>query len=441
MLAAPRKWLSPVVAAFCLTTPFGLAENKPRSISASRQFLVYGGDVRLRGAVCDLAERLKSNLLHLLELRDGWKTPLIVNLEYPQANFPDAPPTRLEVSQLGYGLKLQLNLVLTRVLQGCEVERELLGAILVEMIYRGRENIAPGTAYVAPPDWFLDGMLALRPGEDRGENIQLLESLFAASRIARLEEVVRQERAKLGPASRQLYAAYSQALLQLLFEAPEGRRRIWRFLLDLPDAPNDPMANLIVHFPETLGRAPGKWWALSVAKLAASSRHEILSAAETASTLHHLLEFPIAGRDGKTRRYSLGDYPHFLKLPAARPVLERVSRQLLLLAARAHPSYHAIVQEDYDLAQLLARGKTRGVADRLDRVASYQKLIERQAREIDDYLNWYEATQLKTMSGAFTQLLQNDRGENERPRRRDLISTYLDSIELEIQCERENVER
>ena len=33
--------------------------------------------------------------------------------------------------------------------------------------------------------------------------------------------------------------------------------------------------------PETLGHAPGKWWALSVAQLSAMDRYEILSATDT----------------------------------------------------------------------------------------------------------------------------------------------------------------
>jgi len=37
-----------------------------RSISPSRQFVIYGGDAKLRGAVSGLAEETKSNLLALL---------------------------------------------------------------------------------------------------------------------------------------------------------------------------------------------------------------------------------------------------------------------------------------------------------------------------------------------------------------------------------------
>ena len=59
-------------------------------------------------------------------------------------------------------------------------------------------------------------------------------------------------------------------------------------------------------------------------------------------------------------------------------MLRQVGEQLLLLGARAHPSYRAIVQEDYELAEMLARGKTRRLPERLERVASYRAVVERQ---------------------------------------------------------------
>jgi hypothetical protein len=407
---------------------------KPSSTSTSGQFLVFGVDTLGRGALCDLAERTKSNLLHLLDERDNWKTPLLINLDYPQANFPDVSKTRLQVSQLGFGLKLQLNLLVTRDPQGQSVQREILRAILIEWIYRNRENIAAGTPYVSPPDWLLDGFLGLEAGNEASENAQLLQTVVAANKIAPPEEVVKQPRLQLDTASRRLFDAYSQALVQLLLDNPDGRQKLVQYIIDLPAAPNDALADLRVHFPETLGHAPDKWWDLSVARLSASNRYEILSAAETGKSLDRLLHFRIARRDGKTQEYSLGDYASFRKLPAYRRVLKQVGRQLLLLSARAHPSYLAILQEDCELTDLLARGQTKWVRERFDRVESYRSVIERQASEIDDYLNWYEATQLKTISGAFNQVLKNERSDEEiQPHRRDPISVYLDSVEMQMQ--------
>ena len=417
-----------------LTIATCIYADKPRSVSTSRQFLVYGAEVALRGAVCNLAEQTKANLLHLLQQRDNWKTPLLINLDFPQANYPDAPPARLEVSQLGYGLKLQLNLLVTREIRARETQRELLRAILIEMIYRDRENIAAGVPYVSPPDWLLDGVLRLQPGQDQDESAQLLQTVVSANKIAPLENVVRQKRDQLDTASRRLFEAYSQALVQLLLEAPDGRKKLMRYLRDLPDAPNDAWADLRVHFPEALGRAAAKWWSLSVAQLSATGRHELLSATETAKQLDRLLHFSILGRDGKVQEYSLGDHLKFRRLPGAREVLKQVEQQLLLLSARAHPSYRPIVEENCEIAELLASGKTRQVRPRLDRLVIERAAVDRRTQEIDDYMNWFEATQLTTMSGAFADLLKDpDAAEASLARRRDPISVYLDSIEQEVQ--------
>ena len=432
-----RKPFSFFVLLVSLNISGAIAAGKPRSTSTSRQFLVYGADVTVRGAMCDLAERTKSNLLRLLDLRDSWKTPLIINLDYPQANLPDAPAARVDFSQLGYALKLQLNLLVTKEIRGDEVQRQLLRVILLEMMYRNRGNIAPGTPYVAPPDWLVNGVIELRPGRDSNDDAKLLQTMVAAQKITPLDDLVRQRREQLDAPSRQLHDAYSMALLQLLLDAPGGQRKIAQFIADLPDAPNDAMANLKTHFPETLGRSPNKWWVLSVAHLSASDRHEILSAEETSSRLDHLLTFSIPSPDGTKKEYSLGEYEIFRKLPAHRKVLGKVSQQLLLLGARAHPSYRPIVQEVYELADSIAQGKLsraklNKMHGRLDRVASYRQVIQRQQSEVDDYLNWYEATQTKTMSGAFSQLLEAAKSADEpQPRRRDPISVYLDSIEVE----------
>ena len=438
MPALPRI---PAALAFllCLAHPVPSPAGKPLSISTSRQFRVYGADMALRGEICGLAERTKSTLLGILDQHDNWKTPLVINLDSPQANFPDAPAPYLDVSQLGYGLKMQLNLLVTGEMTGRDVQRQLLRAILIELMYRDRGDIAVGTPYFAPPQWLVEGVLALQPGGDPDENAQLLQSMVGANKIAPLEDIVRQARAPLDAPSRRLFAAYSEALLQLLREAPEGKQKLRQFIRDLPNAPSDAMADLGAHFPKTLGRSRDKWWALGVAHLAASNRSEALSASETAALLDRYLRFPIDGPDGRIRRYSLGEYQSFRKLPGYRGVLKELGRQLLLLGARAHPFYRAIVQEDYELTSLLARGKTHRVSERLNRVASYRAVVEQRAAAIDDYLNWYEATQLKTMSGDFATVLKDARAaESSLPRRRDPISVYLDSIEIECSSDREH---
>ncbi|HEY1583268.1 MAG TPA: hypothetical protein VGF73_09245, partial [Chthoniobacterales bacterium] len=422
-----------LAALLCLTNGICFAGGKERSTSTSRQFLVYGADVQVRGAICDLAEEMKSNLLRLLDLHDDWKTPLVVNLEYPQANLPDVVPAPLEVSQLGYGLKLQLNLFVTKTPRTRATEESLLRAILLEFMYRDRGNVPAGTPYVTPPDWLIAGVLGLEPERSSDADAELLQTVVAANKIQPLDEVVIQRRAQLDLPSQTFFDAYSRALVELLLDAPDGHAKLTKYLSDLPIAPNDAMADLRVHFPDTLARSPSKWWALSVARLSATDRFEILTAAQTAEQLDRVLHFSIPAPGGKEREYSLGDYEKFMKLPGYKPVLQLVSRQLLLLSSRSHPSYRPIVQEDYQLADLIAHGRTHRLDEHLARVASYRDVVEKQATAIDDYLNWYEATQIKAISGAFTQMLEEPKTNDASSRRRDPISVYLDSVEMEME--------
>ena len=85
-----------------------------RSASPSGQFVIYGGDAAWRGAVSALAERTKANLLAVLQRRDQWGAAIVVNLQSPAANLPEIPATALRFSQTGSGLKLQLDLTISR---------------------------------------------------------------------------------------------------------------------------------------------------------------------------------------------------------------------------------------------------------------------------------------------------------------------------------------
>ena len=52
--------------------------------------------------------------------------------------------------------------------------------------------------------------------------------------------------------------------------------------------------------------------------------------------------------------------------------------------------------------------------------------------DIDDYMNWFEATQLNSKSGVFADYLKAA-GESAEPKRHDALSVYLDAIEQQIQ--------
>jgi hypothetical protein len=402
-----------------------------RSVSPSRQFIIYGADAASRGAASELAERTKANFLALLRRPDRWKTPVIINLQLPQANLPKIPAAGLRFSQTGFGLKLQLDLTIARDVDGSLVERALLRAILLEMIYRNQPDIAEGTRYVQPPDWLLDGALALTPGRDRGP---LVEALLLPDKIIPLEELLRPGRiSELDSPARLLYRAYSFALVQLLVDATGGPEQLVRYIDNLSRSSTDPLSDLKAQFP-TLDGSAEKTWRSSVARLRATQSYQLLTFAETERRLGELLRVRISDPGHATRIVQLDDLSQRKILPVEIAAIAALSPDLLLLAARANPILRPIVQEYQQIASLLVKGKRKGLTARLAQLqASRAKLITRMT-EIDDYMNWFEATQSKTKSGAFADYLKAVQGQNEaRPRRRDALSVYLDAMEEQFQ--------
>ena len=54
--------------------------------------------------------------------------------------------------------------------------------------------------------------------------------------------------------------------------------------------------------------------------------------------------------------------------------------------------------------------------------------------DIEDTLNWFEATQMNVKSNAFSSYLKKSKAwENETPPRTDQISRALDAVEAELQ--------
>ena len=106
------------------------------STSPSRQFVIYGADAKIRGAISGLAEQTKTNLLGLLRERDNWKTPVVINLQPQLANVPDIPAADLRFSQTGFGIKLQLDLIISRNIDVSLVERELPLPLAAQVLLR-----------------------------------------------------------------------------------------------------------------------------------------------------------------------------------------------------------------------------------------------------------------------------------------------------------------
>jgi hypothetical protein len=399
------------------------------SVSPSQQFIIYGAEASSRGAISELAESTKANLLALLRRPDEWKTPIVLNLQWPRANLPEMPPAALYFSQTGFGLKLQLDLTITPNVDRALLERALLRAILLEMMYRSEPQVAPGTVFVEPPDWLLDGVIALSPGRDR---TPLIEALTVSEKITPFEEFLRQRRtlSELDSPARQLYRAYSLALVQLLVDETNGRARLARYIANLVRASNDPLADLRLQFPELTAQEAGKIWKSEIARLRTAQQHELLSFAESERSLDELLKAKISPDVSSSGSGQLSDLAQRKLSQSVIAALNRLNLNLLLLAARANPVLRPTIQEYQRIVRSIAAGKHRGTVVHLARVEATRAKLAARMSEVDDYLNWCEATKSKTKSGVFASYLSSAEEQNDaRPHRHDAVSVYLDALE------------
>ena len=248
------------------------ATSSERSISPSGQFIIYGGDAGSRGTISASAERTKANLLAVLKRHDDWKIAVIINLQPRVANVPELAAMKLHFSETENGLKLQLDLAISREMNLIAAERELARVILLEMIYRKQSGIVSGHAHVDPPSWLIDGLLASAPNRSHAA---LAVALSVPQHGISLQEFLDQHSESLDSAGKQLYRAYSFVLVQLLIGSPAGRVRLGRYIDRLAFASNDSFADLRAAFPEI--RDWEKTWESEIAEIKTSSDQGLLT--------------------------------------------------------------------------------------------------------------------------------------------------------------------
>lgn len=408
-----------------------LAGPLERTVSSSRQFVVYGAEIRLRGAVADLAEDAKGNLLALLQAPDQWSIPILLKLEESQANLPETPAASLDFSQTGAGLKIQLDLLVGREMNPQTIEREIVRAILLEMSYRSLPNLAAGAAYVPSPDWLIDGILACR--NQSSATSDALGSF--AARPVPLKDFLTHRPLPLDSQSGTLYRAAACALITILTQHEGGRAQLAHYIADLPRSMSDPVSDFRAHFPwlgNDLEEAEKNWSAL-VKRMAGEQRFLLNTFSATAQQLEELRRMKIAvdssGKNPLGLEETLRTSRTRINVSAARDLAQR----LVALAANAHPLLRGIVN-DYQLAaQSVAKKRTHGLSRRLAQTAALLDQVCLRMGEVEDFMNWFEATQVRTPSGDFREYVRTAQGDPTTTHRHDALSVYLDSMELQLQ--------
>ena len=192
---------------------------------------------------------------------------------------------------------------------------------------------------------------------------------------------------------------------------------------------NVSLADLQAAFPQFSDRDAEKIWQTAVSRVAVRFEAGLTTFAESDKALADLLQLQIADtRDAKkplTLRDCATSSARFtLRAEVARDADQRFAG----VAARAHPLLWPVISEYQRCLDDILRGKTRGLAARFAAVEHLHTGLQTRMRDVDDYMNWFEATQVKTSSGTFGGLPS----DAERSTRHDALTVYLDAMEQQI---------
>lgn len=424
------RLLLPAAALGVLLATAGAAGPQQRTDSG--QFTIYCDDANVRRQVTSFALRTRDETLALLGESDQWKRPIVITLQLDEAAMPAQNPASVHVVESPVGLKVEILVQTGKEPADVNLQKHLIRAVLLEYMYRG--GIKTGATYAEPPWWLVEGAVELFRRREEGADPHFFRTLIETNKLPPIEAFLSERPDELGPTALAVDRSLAMSLVQLLTEQPNGRRRLASLVRHWAEADEDPIAALGREFPTLAGGASEiqKWWTLNLARFAAADQLQALSAEQTDAQIGALLEFEIPRKDGSVKRFSVSEFSEYLKLSASRKVLATQHAAFVTLSPRAHVLLRPVLSEYSECFALLARGKARGLRERLDRTARLREAVTRRAEEIADYMNWFEATQMGGRSNAFDNYLKtaNEISEQET-KKRDPIARYLDELERE----------
>jgi len=402
-----------------------------RSISSSGQFVIYFSDATVRMELAREAEDVKEKWRRALHLKDEWKAPIIIQVASRRPRNAPRVLTRLYESD-GDAYKVQIDIYDVMVMKDRSLEREILRALCLEYSYRGHAALA-GRQVIQPPDWLIDGLAEDLLAREEGIPAGLYEMLIESGPPPQLSAFLKMDPDRLDATSRTIYAAQARGLLRALLGLPRGADGLTAYLSALPDGNSADAKRLTRAFPEFAEDETklSKLWTLSLAGASATDRVMPLSMLETRRQLGLLLEIS-APRDPKKPELGMvagaEALPALARAESGRYVMKQKSEDLLRLEMRAHPIMRPIIEEYGQITNLLVAKPRKNVEKRLRMNAELQAAVEERIEAIEDYVNWFEATQPGASSHKFDEAIAIQKIPG-LPQRNDPISRQLDQRE------------
>jgi len=404
-------------------------ERPVRSTSSSGQFVVYSSDPEWRTAVSRRAEEAKDAWIKWLGSDGNWSHPIIIQ-DLRKSVRPAGNPRAVTAIFEGDGrtLKIQTDIYDSSFLAGEGFEIEVFRALGLEQIYR-KQPMRAGKAFRQIPAWISEGMAEEIRVSRNGPPDGVYAALLRSERPPKIEEFLKAKPELMEATTMALYRTQALALLKALNQLPEGPQGLTS-LIDTLDDGEGGLKAILAGYP-SLGDDPAqlsKVWTLAIARGSASRRIDTLSIPETARALATIFDISALIDPKKPETGMVGGasaLPAIAKGAGGAFLMRQKAAELLNLEFRAHPVMRPVIAEYREIASTLATKPKRNMEKRIEENDKIRELLQQRTGNVADYLNWFEATQIDTLSDGFLNISEPPSA----PRRTDPLTLHMDSVE------------
>lgn len=458
-----------------MSSGLGMEESSIRN----GQFHVWGRDRDQRRVLLSAAAETQRLFLTALRLPPAFRHPIVVQIRDSGSLRPGTRPVWSEISEIPGGFRFEINVVPeNKVVPGDLWREEIVRCLLSEIILRDRSGSDLSGADAPPPDWLLHGTLEMLSYQATGRPSEAFASVFRLGHVLPLEDIFRAEPRGMDTVSRSIYRASCCGLLQMLLEQPNSPASMAALLPALASAGDDPSSAIARSFPALTasGNSLPKWWALQLATMAQPGADEILSPKDSDAALSSALVFLLpadpdaaskpspkpqgrlkrlfsrkksaadpqpanppapaaAAPDSSDRSLPFSSWPDVLKRKDRAAILSGTSLALTKLSIRAHPLYRPLIADYLAVIKDLETAKhLKDLPERLRKTDATAASLRAELSRIEDYLDWFEATQQEEQGDEFRDYLRaEDELKRPPPPRNDPISRYLDEVAREFE--------
>jgi hypothetical protein len=265
---------------------------------------------------------------------------------------------------------------------------------------------------------------------DAGLPASLYTGLLSTGQAPNLREFLDAQPARLDATSRAIYRAQAAALLEAVLALPDGRSGLRAYLSQPRRGGAD---ELVAMFP-SLGKnrdALGRKWVLAMARASAANRVDLLGQRQTAEELERVLAVKALPDPKRPEVAAMsGPYamPTIARSQSGKFILSQTEDGLLRLSLRAHPLYKSLVDEYLGIVRELIRKPKSRIDKRIATAEQLRAGLNRETSEARDYLDWVEATKIKTDNPELTKAVEETETIEQAQPRSDAISRYLDAV-------------